>query len=60
MQALIIAWELRGTTWFAFVVWVSDSEQIIHEWVTAERLGPVPIVQRQMPGNPDYFPGWSR
>lgn len=25
MQALIIAWERRGATWFAFVVWVSNS-----------------------------------
>ena len=54
MQALVIAWEHRGGTWMAFIVWVSDAGQIIQEWVPADRLGPVPALERQMPGNPNY------
>ena len=58
VQALVIAWEHRGGAWMAFIVWVSDSGQIIHEWVPADRLGPVPALERQMPGNPNYSRGW--
>ena len=59
VQALVIAWERRGSEWVAFVIWVSDEGKIIQEWVAADRLGPVPVLERQMPGNPNYFPGWQ-
>ena len=57
VQALVVAWTRRGGGWFACVVWVDDG-RVIQEWVDAERLGPVPALERQMPGNPNYFPGW--
>jgi hypothetical protein len=55
---LIVGWTRRRGKWLAFVVWVSEAGQIIQEWVDLDRLGPVPALERQMPGNPDYFPGW--
>jgi len=58
VQALVIAWRRRGGTWLACVIWVSDADQVIQEWVDVDRLGPVPALERQMPGNPHYFPGW--
>lgn len=58
VQALIVGWTRRRGKWLAFVIWVSETGQIIQEWVDVDRLGPVPALERQMPGNPDYFPGW--
>lgn len=58
VQAFVVAWECSRGKWFAYTVWVSDTGQVIQEWVPAERLGPVPVVERQMPGNPDYFAGF--
>ncbi len=59
VQALVVAWEQRrARVWLAFVIWVSEDERIIQEWVEADRLGPVPALERQMPGNPNYFRGW--
>lgn len=55
VQAFVIAWRRHSYRWQAYVVWVSDAGQVIQEWVPADQLGPVPVVEHQMPGNPDYF-----
>lgn len=58
VQAFIIAWRRHSYRWQAYVIWVADSGQVIQEWVPAERLGPVPVLDPQMPGNPNYFAGF--
>lgn len=56
VQAFIIAWRRHSYRWQAYIIWVSDSGKVIQEWVAVERLGPVPALDRQMPGNPNYSP----
>lgn len=58
MQAFVIAWRRQSYRWEGYVVWVSDAGQVIQEWVPANKLGPVPVVEHQMPGNPNYFAGF--
>ena len=58
LQGLVLDWEPRLYR-YAYVIYVDDTGRPVQEWIPRQRLRPVPVIERQRPGNPDYFPGWS-
>lgn len=59
VQGFVLDWrQNRRRRWEALVLYVPSDSAPVLDWVPIDKLGPVPVMSRQMPGNPDYFAGF--
>ena len=58
VQGFVLHRRRHSYRWYAYVIWVDAEGRPTQDWVPYDRLSPVRSRDFQVPGNPNYFPGW--